>query len=166
MLVLGVDSGAHLGWCLLEAGARARWVASGVASDVRVETDELCFDDARVPLTGPKAPSLIAVEVILRVYQRERFGPSMATAIANAERVGGRVLGVAEARGIATERVTAPAWRKALTGRANADDALIAHVIRVRVLDWPKRSANHARDAAGVALFAALKADLAARAKR
>lgn len=59
-------------------------------------------------------------------------------------------------------RMTAPRWRKALTGKASIGprkdgqtfDELIAQAVAVNVTDVPRSNA-HARDAAGIAVVAA-----------
>jgi len=158
MIVLGVDPGQNIGWTALDIhGAAARWIASGVARQLTIEPGRILFDGDAVVLTGDCAPALIVVESVNRVYPRERFCTNMATAIATAERVCGQVLGAAAAALIPTEEVAAGTWRSALAGRANADDALVKKFVLARVTGWPRRSASHARDAAGAAIYGAMR---------
>jgi hypothetical protein len=65
---------------------------------------------------------------------------------------------------LAGRRVLAPAaetWRAALAGGATAADRAVAIAIRMRIPTWPQRSSVHARDAAGVALYAAITVQMA-----
>lgn len=62
---------------------------------------------------------------------------------------------IANARGCRIVEATANEWRKAIVGRANAKDALIKSKVVPHIVGWPKVSNSHARDAAGMAMFAA-----------
>lgn len=104
-------------------------------------------------------PDLVALESVKAIYPRARFGVSMANAIQEATRMEERLAACAKELGIPSVRYTAAEWRRWLTTRANPSNAVIHRALRhaSRVLDLPKRSNEHGRDALGLALFAAQK---------
>lgn len=155
MLVLGIDPGEHLGWCLLDCGSVERHLASGVTDDVRLHRNDLVLGSISIPLLGAQAPAVVGIETVPRVYRRAGFGTQMATGLARAERRGGNVEGIAKAHGVAVVDVSAATWRKLLVGSRSASDAAVKRAIVARVKLWPPASQNHARDAAGVAIYAA-----------
>jgi len=61
---------------------------------------------------------------------------------------------IATERGCRIVEATANEWRKAVVGRANAKNALIAKKVVPLISGWPTRSNNHQRDAAGMAVYA------------
>lgn len=147
MRVIGYDPGATIGMAVLDVdGHRARLV------DARVSRDTSCVEGDLTLW----APDLVAVETVSHVYPRARFSARMASAISNASLVAGRILGAAEGLGIPTVEVTAATWRKAIVGSGTASDARVKAAILGRIAGVPRCSA-HVRDAAGVALFAALR---------
>jgi len=158
VIVLGVDPGVTIGWCVLACsptGAQPGLVAAGSTRD---------------PLEVPwrsYGVALVAVELPEGFYPsaaRKGVGgaelASKAAGIIGAARVGARLLGRAEEAGLRVLEVAAPDWRRALgvrTGGRRAEDVgqQIKRAIKLHVRGWPDRSNEHARDAAGVALFAA-----------
>lgn len=68
-------------------------------------------------------------------------------------RVGGLINGIATLRGIEVKAFPATEWRRSVVGKGNASNKLISLVVPRQIKGWPKRSNNHERDAAGVALY-------------
>ncbi|WP_438037000.1 hypothetical protein [Sorangium sp. So ce204] len=152
-IVLGFDPGAaRVGWAALDVDAAgARHVGSGVlpvdlAGDPGIEA----LRAAAGALLSRYCPALVAVERVVRVFPRPRFGPAMASELCGASWVGAELAGLAAARGLIVRTATLQAVRSAL-GCARAGDAALAAAIRARVAGWPARSSEHARDAAAVA---------------
>lgn len=78
---------------------------------------------------------------------------SRGKALMVAARLSGRLEQWARDHSVEHHEYTARDVRKAMCGRANADDAMVALVVRSRVVDWPARSNAHERDAALVAIY-------------
>jgi crossover junction endodeoxyribonuclease RuvC len=78
----------------------------------------------------------------------------------------GRIAGWAIGQGYTVETASAQEWRRGLgclgTVAESADSA-VSDMIRLRIPSWPSRSSNHARDAAGVALYVLERLKLRAR---
>ena len=149
LVVFGADPGAVTGWCALAIdGRRAVFLDGGTDRDVWVIAGIL--DACR--------PDLFALETVLSVYPRARFGPAMATAIKDTGTREGILLATANRLRVPTVSCTAAEWRKATVDSATADDARIKARLVPQIENFPGRSSNHLRDAAGVALFAARKA--------
>ena len=142
MIVLGYDPGAATGWSVVDCSkpAAPRLVSFGVADGAPEE----------LPVG---AIGLVAVETVVSVYSRERFGAGMATALVNAARIEGRIIEMAKRAGIAVVQCTAGDWRKALTGKRAPSDAEVKARLGLR-LALPRCSA-HVRDAVGVAIYCA-----------
>lgn len=151
-VVLGIDPGLDCGWAALDVG-----VGSPVYLDSGVLPRET-RDAAFVELLVRFAPSLVAVEEV-RGYG---FDPARVAALIEAAKIGATLSALASGRGIHVEQATAIQWRKALCRNGSATDALIKRVILFRVPTWPKRSANHERDAAGCAIYGAERVRLKA----
>ncbi|MGK3959913.1 crossover junction endodeoxyribonuclease RuvC [Sorangium sp. So ce118] len=152
-IVLGFDPGAaRVGWAALGTDARgARHVGSGVLPvDLAGDAGLDALRAAAGALLSRYRPALVAVERIVRVFPRPRFGPAMAGELCGASWVGAELAGLAAARGLVVRTATLQAVRSAL-GCARAGDAALAAAIRARVAGWPARSSEHARDAAAVA---------------
>lgn len=149
MIVLGIDAGTHVGLAVLalDRGAfRHEWSSSG-----------------RWPMTAlvsyvlsQHRPSLVVIEA------PKGYGYSNARVanLLDAARIGGELAGIARSFGVEVIETHAQETRRALCGKGNASDKLVADVVRMRIHDWPKRSNCHARDAAIAAMFGALRVRL------
>lgn len=151
MLALGLDPGVACGLAVVEVpriGA-VRWLALGT---IRTSPETMLRAQlAKFPV------DVVAIEMAPCVYPRTRFGPSMATAIANAAALGGKLFATAQMLGFTAVEVSAPAWRAALVGRANASDRAIKAALTLRLGGRMPRANEHERDAMGAAIYAALK---------
>ncbi|WP_441291917.1 crossover junction endodeoxyribonuclease RuvC [Sorangium sp. KYC3313] len=153
IIVIGFDPGAaRVGWAALDVGAAgARHLGSGVLPiDLAGDSGLEALRAAAGALLSRYRPALVAVERVVRVFPRPRFGPAMAGELCGASWVGAELAGLAAARGLVVRTATLHAVRSAL-GCARAGDAALAAAIRARVAGWPVRSSEHARDAAAVA---------------
>jgi Holliday junction resolvasome RuvABC endonuclease subunit len=74
----------------------------------------------------------------------------------------GRLLGMSSCYEVEMEQASAEDWRKAIVGKGGAADWQVKIQTRSRILGWPLRSSVHARDAAGMALYAHERARLLA----
>lgn len=156
MNVLGIDPGATCGWALVDFAfpKTPRFVIGGAAVCVQLGLgDVFAFADARgtQAFMARHEIDLVAIETVGRVFPRAGFGTDMATAIANASKLGGRILGAAEARGIETAECEANEWRQKLGAGRGASDAEVKRALALRI-ELPRCSA-HVRDAVGVALY-------------
>lgn len=151
MITLGCDPGVYIGWAILDVDKRgtARWIDGGTYSQPE-EVDELLC-------TFVLAVELVVVEVGQTIYGRAGFGTRMAGHLARMSLVAGQILGFTTARGIRTSEVSAAEWRKALCGRHNATDTMVKQMARIRVRNLPKRTSVHCRDAAGCAIYGAMR---------
>lgn len=110
--------------------------------------------------SGPGEDVTIAVEVAEgHAYQPFRVPHLLGTAEAV-----GIITAMAHERGVGVLRMTAGEVRKALVGKAHGGgkqkvnmDQLIKSAVEAGVIDWPKRSNVHVRDAAALAIVAARK---------
>lgn len=111
--------------------------------------------------------TLVAIECPEEVHQglvRLRGAGAMRSAgqhIGDCKRVTGRAEGLLMAHKVAYETTTARVWRAALCGRANATDAQVKAALTVRC-EMGKTN-NHVRDAAGVAIWAGMRAQRMAK---
>jgi len=153
VIVLGVDPGKTTGLAVLEfKGTRVSYVEHATATDPIAVV--LCDMFDRGDLADGKL-DLVAVEIAERANNRARFGPSMATGLLQANEAGNELLLALVRAGYtgATAKVTAANWRRFLCRRGSASDARIAAAVTRTVRGWPARSNEHARDAAGVAMY-------------
>lgn len=158
MIVVGFDPGAWIGYAVVDMRDRVPRVL--VAGKVRCENlDGRDILDLALGVLPP--PSIVAVEKVLMVYPRKGFGAPMATALANATRVEGRILEASSNKGWPTAECTAREWREALTGLAAPSDAVVKATLSRRVEQLQGLNA-HSRDAVGVAVFCGLRAKLEA----
>lgn len=150
--VLGIDPGRRVGVALLEM------TKAGHASGVRLATwtdesdsrlsDELLREVMRADI------DVVGVERVERVHGSARMGSSYAEGLARGNWIGGLLAGLARAQQVRVVTVEAREWRQALVGSRTASDAQVASMVRLRVANWPRRSNEHERDAAGVAIWA------------
>jgi Holliday junction resolvasome RuvABC endonuclease subunit len=99
--------------------------------------------------------SAIAIEVAEGMVFSPYRGPPL---LATAEMVG-VITAIADERGIMVVRFTAAQVRKALVGKATVGkkggmDKLVQDAVEANVIDWPKTSSVHHRDAAALAIVA------------
>ena len=154
--MIGVDPGETTAWGLVEGDRRA--LALG----------ELTYDHEGAHLARLIAewhPVAVVVEVVKRVHPVMRKGRSgisttQAMALYAAGRRAERVIGAARAAGVQVIEASAEEWRAAVVGKAQADNAMIDRVLRVRLLGFPapRKSNNHERDALGIATYGAAMA--------
>ena len=154
--VIGFDPGptSH-GWALLRVDSgRPVWLASG----------EVPAKDYATIRALIEAADLVAVETPKGIPYgkdlgkiRGRSRDLLATGIE-----AGRLLGMASCYEVEIEQASAEEWRKAIVGKSSAADWQVKVQIRQRVMAWPLRTPVHARDAAGMALYAHERARLLA----
>lgn len=160
MKALAFDPGKHAGWAVADlaaAGARGVAVACGILDrGIADGRDERVAEG--IDLIARHCPDLVLVETVDFVVARERFGADMAGHLVRAARLGGRLFQAAIDHGFEAQEVSAEEWRRALTGTGQPENKAIAEVIRLRYANWPAKSNNHERDAAGLALYGADRA--------
>lgn len=162
MRVLGIDAGRHTGLAVLDVDVRRGTAAYCDHATLEDWPGGLRLDDLRRWL-GAYRPELVAVEV---PEGHTYTGRHPATAhLIEAAGIGHELAGLAYGLGYDISKTSATVVRRALCRRGNASNGDVERMLRLRVSDWPRRSNNHARDAAAVALYAALRApDLRAKA--
>lgn len=159
MIVLGFDPGAWVGYALVDIGPRV---------PVLLRAGKLRYDRDRSEVSGqelleqalgePRSVDLVAIEKVVQVYPRQGFSTPMATAIANATRIEGRLFEAARTKNLETSGATAKEWRYAITGLISPSDAAIKSVLSRRVTIAPgERMSAHARDALGVSLYCGMR---------
>ena len=145
MRALGLDPGASTGFAVIErirCGCGVH-VASGVLGrDARAHQLDLLLDVHRPELVGIEEPSGYA------------FAAARVKDLLEASRITGELAATSRARGYRVVTASAAAWRKALCGRGSATDAAVKQMLGLRVAELPTRTSTHARDAAGVAIWA------------
>jgi GNAT superfamily N-acetyltransferase len=138
--VLGLDPGGLTGWTILDFnGYRPCFVSGGAVAPDGLHSIDYASAD------------WIAMEAVEEVYRRHGFGTQMATGIAGATRVEGRIIEIAKAKGLRLEMCTGNEWRRMVVGEFN--DPAIRRMVLLRVDRLPKRTNVHMRDAMGTALF-------------
>ena len=184
MRILGLDPGAsHVGLCVLSTAPAGVRLIHGSALSVgheapraavkrdkagRESTSIRVLDDGDLvalriavrELLMAHPVDLVAIERVRQLTGRAPGGAGAAigAAMSDAQWVGGELAGLARGFGFEVMTCAAGEWRAALTGKRNATDAEIATLVPLAVQGWPARSSSHARDAAGVALYAANRA--------
>lgn len=151
MRAIGIDPGAETGIAVMELrpGARFRWL-----DHVRLNPKAPALHLAL--LINIWTPDVVAVEVPSGyVFEHQRGKDLLATGV-----LAGELIDRARTSGVEVVRASASTWRKALTGKGNAGDDLVRTALERRTDNMPKRSNEHARDAAGVAAYALLDAQL------
>jgi Holliday junction resolvasome RuvABC endonuclease subunit len=156
VIVLGIDPGAHTGWATVEDGKRV--------IDFGVLTPDEAPERVRAILSD-SAIGLVAIEKVIHVHPVVRKGKAgistvQTLALIDAGWLGGDLRRVALTLGVPTITFAAEEWRKAMIGKPTADNAMIDRVLRLRLRDFPapRKSANHERDAMGIAAYGALRA--------
>lgn len=148
--VLGIDPGPSAnGWALLDFSIASApvWFESGRTERV-LALFELLAERGLAARIG-----LVAVERAVALYNPLANVQAMGTAWA-----GGRVAGIAEARGFAVIALGVNEWRQAFVGHSRKGenvDHKVEAALRMFVRHMPTRTSVHARDAAGVACVAA-----------
>lgn len=121
----------------------------------------LPWEEVTAELESAKV-DLVAIECPEEVHQglvRLRGAAALRSAsqhIGDCKRIAGRIEGLLMARKALYETTTARVWRAALCGRANATDAQVKTALTLRC-EMGKTN-NHIRDAAGVAIWAGMRA--------
>ena len=128
---------------------------------------------ARVRLVGPRVTYVSSGRVSSDLNQLERlfdpeldavavetpkgyvFSPARGAQLLATARIAGALAWMAQARHLRLVELSAGEWRKALCGRATADDHRVADAVAANVIDCPAKSNVHVRDALGLALVAA-----------
>lgn len=159
--VLGLDAGVHTGFAVIDVSV-PKGTVSFVHCGVLDRADRIA---ALHQLLGAEPfLEMVAVEVPAGVvFQRERGGrltrPAMTANLVEATGIGRELRGYAMGLGFEVALATAVEVRAGLCGRHNADDAAVERMLRLRCRNWPgpRKTNDHERDAAAVALFAALR---------
>lgn len=157
MIVLGFDPGAWIGYALVDMEPRLPVVIQ--AGKIRYERQGVELSGSEVieqAIGKERTPRLIGVEKVVAVYPRQGFSTPMATALANATRIEGRILEASKHKSIESGVCTARDWRYALTGLIAPSDAVVKSVLSRRVEGVVRMSA-HARDAIGVAIYCGIR---------
>ncbi len=149
-VVLSADPGRHCGLCVA-AVPRIGRVEIMYLGTLRESAESVFAELARA-----FQPTLVAIEMTDKVFTRARFGASMATGIAKASALGGKLFATATMLGIPAVEVSAPAWRRAIAGKANASDRAIKAALTLRCGGRLARCSAHARDALGAGIYGAL----------
>lgn len=144
MIVLALDPGRSIGHAVLDfESRRPRILLLEVTEDTNPAMSWMHLNASISPI--------IAIETNETYVTRERnVNPAP---FINAARIGGELAGYARALGLRVVAVSAHEWRRAIVGKRNASDADIKAAVS-RLVDLPKRSNAHERDAIGVALYA------------
>jgi Holliday junction resolvasome RuvABC endonuclease subunit len=161
MIVLSFDPGRAIGHACIDFLA-SRGCPGGRPRIIALETIETA---AAIHGTSPfsraldilsayephRAECIVAIETNDTYVTRERnVNPAP---FINAARIGGELAGYARALGLRVVEVSAHEWRRAIVGKRTASDAEVKAAIG-RIVDLPKQSNAHERDACGVALYA------------
>lgn len=157
VLILGIDPGpTEIGYAVIRfdtATRRGSYVDAGkLAVDART-CDEL-FGIVKVHVIDA-----VGVELPSQLHANEKIHRSALVSRANqllaTMKVQQRIVGWLNSFGFDDVcEVAASDWRRGIVGRSSASDAAIKAAIVRQVAGWPKRSNEHERDAAGVALAA------------
>jgi Holliday junction resolvasome RuvABC endonuclease subunit len=155
MLILGIDPGpTEIGYAVLRrdtATRRGSYVDAGkFAVDARM-CDEL-FGLVKVHGIGA-----VGVELPGRLHPDRNISRAALVSRSNqllaTVKIQERIVGWLNGFGFYdVHEVTASDWRRGIVGRSSPSDAAIKVAIMRQVAGWPKRSNEHERDAAGVAL--------------
>lgn len=147
LIALGIDPGPkNNGYALLDFTIPSApvWHHGGVAQDIEAVLDALTqsHNDAI-------RPRLVFVEQARALHNDMANVQAMATAWA-----GGVAFGLAKSRGFDVRALGVNEWRVALVGHSKKGDNVDAKVkafLSTFVRQFPERTNNHARDAAGIA---------------
>lgn len=153
MKVMGFDPGANTGVCLLEAEPRGRfaWRHHGVYREEIL--------DVLATLLEAHRPDLVAVETPEGyIHEHKRGRDLLAAAV-----LAGELAGRAHAMGYRVEKASPQLWRSMLCSDGSAKDPAIKAMVLVRAREVPRQTSSHARDAACVAMFCAMRAGRARR---
>ncbi len=159
MIVLGIDPGASVTSCTL---LRAR--LSGALALSFYKSDEVANEDLVGYLLECPA-HVVGIERPAGIAYGTK-GAGIVPHLLDTAHAAGLAEGVVESRRRQGSTVLrwlafpATTWRRSLVGKPGPTNAEIAPVILGRVADWPTRSNNHQRDAAGAAIYAAYVAGL------
>ena len=148
MIVMGFDPGLETAFAVLEAEPRGRfaWLKHGSFGAEILEVLPDLLNNAR--------PDLVAIETPAGFIHDKYRGPTVLEAAVLAGELGGR----AHMLGFAVAKASAAEWRRALCGLHVCKDPDVKRMVLVRARLVPARTCNHDRDAAGVAMFCALRA--------
>jgi Holliday junction resolvasome RuvABC endonuclease subunit len=159
MVVVGFDPGGERsGWAALEisgsaAQPRAAFLGTGDVESTGPALDVFfasCAPLARYP------GRVVAVERTKGKAYSDK-GAGVVPHLIECARADSMICENARVRGLRVVQLPAVEWRRHVCGRHDPDDALVKVTILRFVAGWPSRSNPHNRDAAGVALAAAMK---------
>lgn len=160
MIAIGTDVGKRTGLAVLDfSGARPRHLVSGALQLDNVDALQSLQDD----FFADHDPIAVGIETPTQVFEHGRASKSKGARIGIernlliATRAAGVVWTIAMQRHLSVFEEQAHAVRKAVFGHVprTGIDAFISEMIPRFIDGWPKRSNDHERDAAVVALFAA-----------
>ncbi len=147
MIILAFDPGKETGHAFLDfTSGRPLLRSYAVLAESDIEhtlaTELHCAD---------RADPVVAVEVNEVYATRERnFNP---VHLIRAGRIAGQIIGYARALDVRVVTFSAHEWRGAIVGDRTPSDADIKRVLS-RLVELPKQSNNHERDAIGCGLYA------------
>lgn len=155
MRVLGLDPGATTGWGVIELPGASSGLPRVVAcGSFRVE-NERAGDDALADLLDAlPLDSVIAVECIEGMAYPAKGG-GIVPSLLRAKGVEARMRRTCDIWLAPRRTLDLPAgvWKRALFGKNNVDDSLVARLLPMHLRDIP-RTNEHARDALGLAVAA------------
>lgn len=138
--VLGIDPGTLIsGVCELafeEAGFRLLWLG-------HIPNEQVYHRISSTHLVAVETPG------------GGVFGAARGKNIVRVANVAGHFSRCAIERGCRVEEPSPEDWRKAVVGKRTPSDKAIKEAVVPLIAGWPKRSRDHHRDAAGVAIYAA-----------
>ena len=151
MRIIGIDPGAHVGWCVADVCcSHLDWIDAGVHE--LSEMSEIAVAREIWIAVGVHRVALVAIED----FARRWCAPIQAQQMVQSAQSAGIIRGWL-ARGLDIEVRAYPAHevRKALCGTPHAKDAQVKHaLVELLGVKVPKRSNAHERDAALLAIYA------------
>lgn len=153
---IGIDPGRVVGLCVLDYEGNGKGLALVMQSH---KVDHAKVFASHLQQALERGPVVVAIEVPQHVHpgkmsKGRAFG--IARGLIAARGQAGEFAGHARALGVRVLEVEATVWRKAIVGSATAKDARIKAAVLGRLVGAPRVTNAHSRDAAGVALWAAI----------
>ena len=153
MIILGIDPGTHVGWCVLDHdGKRARWVHSDVYTDQNDVLVEHVYAAARMNLRGDESQRIVICAI--ETPGGGMYSGARSAGVLDCAFYAGRMFQHARQEGSNALRIRADEVRRALIGRPSAKDWEVAAALPPWIDGVPKRTNAHVRDAAAIALVA------------
>ncbi len=167
--ILAIDTGAHIGICVAEelgGGRFARVLSRTVTLDPTDAEQRADFVEGLARLIHAERVERVVIERVDGVHGGDRgTGPgalaavcAMATHLVQAAWLGGMAECLALARpggALRVDTASAANWRRQIIGgRGTPADGAVATKVREAFPEWPDRTTEHERDAAGLVVWA------------